>query len=185
MTDVSQTDANEAESPNMKHLREKAERSDAQAEEIRMLKTDRAFTQAGINIADGTPGALLYSTFQPAEDGEITAAAVLEYAQRFGVTPILASEAPATGEPEVEQSPQAQAEQGFFNNTSKLGSGSDMTVSDPDPNLQGFQEYTNIMKAGGTQETAVQAGLGAMLRGAAAGDKRMVYDQEEFRRRNA
>jgi hypothetical protein len=182
MSDTPTNDAAE-ESANLQRLREKAEAADKLAEENRLLKTSMAFQQAGIDTSEGTPGALVFTTFKPEDGQDITPDAVLEYAQRFGVAP--AAKGDEQQEPQSQEQdgvqPQQQAEQEFFNQTSRMGNATDASTSDPDPNDAAFRAFDGRMKEGSTRQDAAAAGMSEIFAAAAKGDNRAVYDQAKWR----
>ena len=183
------------ENANLAQLREKADRSDALAAENRELKMGKAFNDAGISTKEGTPGALLFQNFQPGEGQEITSAAVLEAAERFGIKP---GDQAAGGEQQQGQEQQQQngeeptmkqgatpEEQAFFDQSRKAAGGEGGDGGSVDPNDAGYQAFDSRIKDGATRQDAAAAGMAKMFEGAAAGDKRVLYDQGEWRDRNS
>ena len=50
-----------------------------------------------------------------------------------------------------------------------------------DPNDAGYAAFSDRLKEGGTRQDAAAAGMAKMFEGAAAGDKRVLYDQGDWR----
>lgn len=185
MADEATNDSSQQENPNLDHLREKAEKAEALAEENRLLRTSMAFQQAGIDTTEGQPGALLFSTFKPDEGQDITAESVLEYAKQFGVNPNASQEqAPPAQSENPEQQAQQSAEAQFFQNSNRIGNAGEVAPSDPDPNKSALDTFDARMAEGAQREDAFTAGISEMFAGAARGDRRVVYDQDEWRERN-
>jgi len=177
MTDTPNDGASDKDA-NLEQMRKKADRADALEAELTQLRKREAFREAGIGFTEG-PGKLVFDTFNAEE---INSGAVAEYAAAYGVTPGSTESAPAAET--TEAAPQELAEQEFFASTSPASMGGEPTGESLDGVEASRRAFDAERKSGSRIEKAAQAGIGEIMKAASKGDRKVVYNQDEWRERN-
>lgn len=172
MSDIPpQTDPTEPEG--VRNLREALEREKAKAAAGELAQRKLAFIEAGIPVADGSPGALLFKAY----DGELDAEAIQAEAAKFGIVPGTQEPTPPPVTPPEQVPPAHDPTQTATR--SLLGSETidpGTPVPEGDPMGAAYTEYHRLKAEGMTGQEASVAVLGKIFEQARAGNEDFIFD---------
>lgn len=179
MSDTStSTDANgnenETDEDNIASLREAAKRGKASAAEAEQLRRELAFRDAGLKTDHP-----VYKLFTEAYKGNLDVEAIRAEAAVVGVY-----EAPDTST-DTELTDEERAEAELREQMSGGTPGANGAGQTPHPKDHLLEQFHEDRKGGLPDEMARQDYVAGMIRAAADGDKRAIYDPAEFQAKAA
>lgn len=183
MPDETEDQQFEETSEGFRQLREAHKRSKAEAKEAReaaasaeAVKRENAMLRAGVDL-DSPVGKL----FAKGYDGELDPDAVKSAWSEIGVTPT-PSESQETVT-EVDDGPtEAEQEQQRLRGVLTSDATPPGSEPSPDPWDEAIGEFHDRQKRGQTKQRAQTAALQHVLNAAVAGDKRVLFDREDWKR---
>lgn len=159
----------EQDQPDIKSLRKAAEAGKKAQDELAQMKRELMFAKAGIDTSSKI-GALLFKTW----DGEDIDALKSEAAD-LGIGP---ASAPAPVEIPVEEKSQQQ----FRSNLNRGQAASVTEMPEMDPYDDAYRLFQESRKAGTPLDDAALAAIDRVLVAAASGDKRAIFDPNDWAR---
>ena len=147
------------ENPNLKLLREKAEKADALAAQLAQSERKNAVLESGIDTSSK-----LAELFLKSYDGESSAEAIKAAAQEYGIP--FKGEAPEPVEETVDTGTEIRTE---------LADGSPVgTEPSPDPNQVALDAFKAAIANGATEEAAQAVFFNVIAAAAGDGDERVI-----------
>lgn len=167
--------------PDIRALRQAAEQGKAAQARADKLERDLMFARAGIDTETSKVGKMLYQTW----DGDDVAALKAE-ATELG---LIGQPAKAEDPPAPATAPPSEGERQMQDLRGQLQSGTagqpPKEADTPSPWEKGYEKFHNDLRAGSPRERAAVDLMQQIVQAGAAGDKRVLFDQEAHNRRAA
>lgn len=171
----------QGENPNLKHLREKAERADALEAELAQLRREAAVTKSGIDSEHP-----LGKFFVEHYDGDISdTEALVAKAKEMGVPLKGAPSFDGTEQPQQSEGRQEQAQRpleatGTEQRRALAGEDPNLGEVNEDPRKVARQQAEDAIKAGATFEQAGAHLVSQLAAAAGRGDRRVIITEERL-----
>ena len=165
-------DEDQPDQPDIRSLRKAAEAGKKAQEELSQMKRELMFAKAGIDTSSKI-GALLFKTWE-GEDVD----ALKGEAAELGIGTPAASES-------SKEIPQDEREQQDFRNALRGQAGAATDLPERDPYDEAYDLFHEARKVGRSLDDAGLAAIDRVLVAAASGDKRAIFDPNDWAREAA